>query len=297
MFSKMTDLIIDADSIVYASAFASQDYGLFSPDGQLVNIFSSLKDAKEEADGDTEIEINPVPRKVGDVEENTDAIINNIIDSFDNVTGVELYLTVSDLTKNFRYSVSEDYKANRKDFVKPYHYSTVRDFLLNKWDAKISRDGWEADDELSAIGWQHWNKQERGSRTVLCSIDKDLDTVPGEHFRWRTHNKDEEHYELSEHQARFNYWCQVLTGDSADNIKGLYRIGAKKAGSILNECVTDLDFYKTCLKQWEINYEKYGIDSDPVEDMHTTCKLLYLMRHDDDKGFKPPIEEQRDGAL
>jgi 5'-3' exonuclease len=142
------------------------------------------------------------------------------------------------------------------------------------------------------MGWKAWRNPDLSKKTVICSIDKDLDTVPGHHFRWQTHNKDEEHYFLDEKQAMLNYWQQVLTGDNADNIRGLYRIGEKRAKSILNGCETEYEFYKTCMRQWEVNFEKYGIEQDPFEEMHKTCKLLYLMKDDNDTGFVPPTEKE-----
>jgi len=284
----MTTLIIDADSIVYAAAFASQDWAIFDEDGRLYGTYSLKGDAKEAAvhAGDT---VEPFPRGESDAIANCDAMIENIVDQFDSVGAIDVWLTVPDLKRNFRYAISEDYKANRKNFEKPFHYQTIRDRLIDYWDAKISREGWEADDELSAAGWTHWQHGDWSEHVVLCSIDKDLDTVPGWHYRWPTHNKEGKHYKVSEEDARHNFWCQTLTGDTADNIRGLHRIGEKRADSILKYCKSDKEYYNTAHKQWQVNLEREGYEEEEITELfHTTCKLLYLMRGDDDEGWRPP---------
>jgi len=282
----MTILVIDADSIVYAAAFAAQDWAVFDDDGRLCNTYSLKGDAKEAAihAGDT---VEPFPRSKDEARANTDGLLENIIDNFSYVSDVQVWLTVPDLTQNFRYKISEDYKGNRKDYQKPFHYDTVRQHLVDMWDAKISREGWEADDEVAAIGWEAWKQEDEG--IVICSIDKDLDNVPGYHFRWPTHNKEGSQYHISEGEAMHNYWCQVLTGDNADNIPGLYRIGGKRADSLLKSCKDELNYYRTAKNHWIVNLEKQGIEEEEaVERMHTTCKLLYLMRGDNDEGWRPP---------
>jgi len=285
----MTTLIIDSDSVVYAVAFASQDWAVVDEEHNIIDVCSLKSDAKKIAEEDSNLSVSTLPRPEVEVRQSTDSFIENIIDNHEDVDEVVVWLTAPDVKKNFRYSISEDYKANRKDFEKPYHYETVRDHLIREWGAKISREGWEADDELSAAGWHHYKCGKATEPVYLCSIDKDLDTVPGLHYRWPTHNKEGANYFLSEDQAVHNYWVQVLTGDNADNIKGLHRVGEKRAGSFLSSCKSELDYYNTCKKYWVAHLEKEGFsEEEAVEQMHTTCKLLYLMKGENDTGWRPP---------
>lgn len=290
----MSILVIDADSIVYAAAFAAQDWAIFDEEGRLYGTYQIKGEAKEAAihAGDT---IEPFPRSEDEARELTDLMVENIIESAgsseDPVDEVEIWLTVPDVTKNFRFAISSDYKGNRKDFEKPFHYQTIRDHLIENWGAEISREGWEADDEVAAAGWDYWNNGSAlVNRTVMCSIDKDLNTVPGHHYRWPTHNKEGSFYFLTEEEAMHYYWCQVLTGDKADNIPGLHRIGEKRADSLLSGCTDALSYYNTAKSHWIVNLEKEGYtEAEAVEKMHVTCQLLYLMRGDDDEGWRPPV--------
>jgi len=282
----MTTLIIDADSIVYAAAFAAQDWAIFDEDGRLHDTYSLKGDAKESAihAGDR---VEPFPRGETDAFANTDAMMENIVDQFDSVDDMQVWLTIPDLTQNFRYAVTDQYKANRKNFEKPFHYQTVRDRLLDHWKANVSRAGWEADDELSAAGWKAW--LDGDELPIICSIDKDLDTVPGWHYRWPTHNKEGRKYYLTAQEAAQSYWASVLTGDNADNIKGLHRVGPKKAMAMIEGCVTEEEFYSVCKDKW-IEYlgKEDHTEEEAIEQMHTSCKLLYLLRGDDDEGWRPP---------
>lgn len=51
-------------------------------------------------------------------------------------------------TNNFRTKFYPEYKANRKDFVKPVHYDFLKNLAIEEWDAKVTV-GQEADDMLS----------------------------------------------------------------------------------------------------------------------------------------------------
>jgi len=290
----MSILVIDADSIVYAAAFAAQDWALLDEEGRLYGTYQIKSEAKEAAihAGDT---VEPFPRSDDEARELTDSMVENIIESAesseDPVDEIEIWLTAPNIEHNFRFAIYPEYKSNRKNYEKPAHYQTVRDHLTRNWGAEISREGWEADDEVAAAGWDYWNNgSSLVNRTIICSIDKDLNTVPGHHYRWPTHNKEGSHYFLTEEEARHNYWCQVLMGDKSDNIPGLHRIGEKRSSSLLSGCTDDLSYYNTAKSHWIVNLEKEGYtEAEAVEKMHVTCQLLYLMRGDNDEGWRPPV--------
>ena len=127
---------------------------------------------------------------------------------------------------NFRndVAVTHPYKFKRKDNEKPYHYQTVKDYLCGQEYTFIT-DGNEADDAMALA---------QTKETVICTIDKDLDMVPGLHFNWR---KDLL-YSQDINDAHMWFCLQLLTGDwSTDSIIGCghvetktYGAKAKKAG-------------------------------------------------------------------
>lgn len=155
-----------------------------------------------------------------DAEEKLEILLDFVLEeTLDFVTPdqFEVYLTGPN---NFRFDIakSHPYKGNRKATPKPTHLRHVRDYMVTKFGATVS-EGEEADD-LIAI-----EATRLGPDTVVASIDKDMLQIPCWHFNF---NK-KEWTQVSEWEGNKFFYTQILTGDAADNIKGLYRVGPVKA--------------------------------------------------------------------
>jgi DNA polymerase-1 len=59
--------------------------------------------------------------------------------------------------------------------------------------------------------------------------------IPGKHFNFVKN----EFYEVTEFEGLKHFYKQCLMGDRSDNIKGIEKIGTKKADKILAECETE----------------------------------------------------------
>ena len=129
----------------------------------------------------------------------------------------QLYLTGKN---NFRHTVTDSYKANRKDSPKPKYYAKIRELMVRDWGAEVI-DGMEADDKLGLEQTEH---------TMIASIDKDLLIVSGWHFNL---NSREKKLVTDEEGDRF-FYKQMLMGDNVDNIKAIKGIGTKTADKLLD---------------------------------------------------------------
>lgn len=132
----------------------------------------------------------------------------------------EIYLTGA--TGCLRTQEYPLYKANRKT-EKPRYYVQLRDRLVATWGAKVV-SGIEADDMLSI---------DNDDNTLLCHVDKDINQVSGRHYNYAK----EEFYTVSPEEASRAFWLQMLIGDSIDNIKGVPKVGSKRAQAILDSGV------------------------------------------------------------
>lgn len=170
---------------------------------------------------------------------------------------------------NFRhdYAVTADYKANRKDKEKPKHLKVIRDYLIKDWNAIVSTDC-EADDLIATAATEH-----KGS--VIVSVDKDFDQVPGLHYN---PNK-KELYDVNEEDAVKFLYEQILTGDRVDNIIGIRGIGPVKAKKALAECSTELEMFAKCVEMYEGR-----------ERVIENARLLYLRRTEGEL-WMPPEED------
>ena len=183
--------------------------------------------------------------------------------------------------QNFRHIMWPLYKANRKDVARPVHLKAVEEYMYQVNGAEIS-DCCEADDRLGI------NQTEK---TILCTIDKDLDMVPGLHYNWRR----KEIYEINNYAGQFNFWKQMLVGDSTDNVKGVTGIGEKKATQRLQqlephewpEYVKDL--YDDNLR-FDLNYNLLRIWQKPYQLYYNNKDNVMLNKED----FLAKLEELRD---
>ena len=114
-------------------------------------------------------------------------------------------------TGNFRYELAKTapYKGNRIS-EKPIHLQALRNHLVESWGFVIV-DGIEADDIVATRG------TELKDECIIVGIDKDLLQIPGWHYNYRKHTKQY----VDEFTGWYNFYLQILTGDVADNIKGL----------------------------------------------------------------------------
>jgi len=172
-------------------------------------------------------------------------------------------------SNNFRDKVAtlRPYKGRRDRSLKPTHFYALRDYLLNEWSAEVI-DGMEADD---ALGINHTTD------TIVCTIDKDLQMIPGWNYNWVTGDMRL----IGESEATRFFYMQLLTGDNTDNIQGVVGIGTKRATALLSECETEKEMFDVCLKAYKNNYEE----------LLENGTLLWIKRTELDDEFKHHIED------
>ena len=169
--------------------------------------------------------------------------------------------------ENFRKNINPSYKANRKSSRKPICFVPARDYLIDTHDTYI-RKTLEADDVMGV----------RATRTaysdafeyVIVSPDIDLLTIPGYHWDY---GKEVIH-EVSENEANYNFYTQVLTGDAVDGYPGCPGIGPKKAEKILDSCTSHSDFWTAITN----TYESAGLTED---DAILNARMARILRWED----------------
>lgn len=169
------------------------------------------------------------------------------------LSSFEYYVTYC--KNSVRKQISEYYKSNRK----PNKYvSALREKLISEGTA-IYHDEYEADDLIADRA-----KQLRSEKKpyIIVSIDKDLQQIAGYHFNYYPiYSKHPETGEklfvrlkglsfTSDFESMQMLSMQLLTGDSGDRIKGLYRIGEKTAQKILKDCKTPYSFYRKVVSEY-----------------------------------------------
>ena len=167
---------------------------------------------------------------------------------------------------NFRYKVYPQYKAHRTDKPKPKWLALCQEHLVTEWKARVS-DGCEADD-LMAIDMTN------DPDTIICTIDKDLLQVPGEHYNFVTQTRQT----ISPKEGLFRFYWQFIMGDKADNIFGYDGKARDKIPQFLYPLFDDM---KEQDKEIELfNTVRNMYDDDGRMLINGAC--LWMQRHAED---------------
>ena len=188
-----------------------------------------------------------------------------------------LYLTGEN---NFRYKIFPEYKANRKNLVRPKYLTAVKQYLISEHNAIIS-DGNEADD---LCGIDQCQSNAAGQDTVLYHIDKDLNMIPGKHYNPPlTRNgvviKEEKEYIVSPADALRFFYTQLLVGDPTDGIKGAPGIGKVKAERILQGLTTEEELFSAVRDYFSCD-----------EELILNARCLWIWRKENDE-WNIPIND------
>lgn len=195
--------------------------------------------------------------------------INQILEATN--SGIySLYLT--DSATNFRVDLAtiKPYKGHRKT-EKPYHWERIRQHLIDSWDAEVQY-GIEADDRLGI------EQMKSAEDTVICSRDKDLHMIPGWHYVWPAGKQEEKLWFQDELSAIRCFYRQLLTGDSTDNILGLYGVGASsQLVKRVESCDEERLMFDIVYKAYQDRFGSYASMF-----MMENAALLWMIREEPD---------------
>lgn len=145
----------------------------------------------------------------------------------------------------FRHEIFKEYKGTRKPMPQELHMQVpVIKELLTAMGIKImSKEGLEADDILGTLAK---NAQAKGMEVSLVSGDRDLLQVSDEHIKIRIPKTKGGKTEIEDYypeDVKSAYGVnpqefidvKALQGDTADNIPGVPKIGAKTATDLVSQ--------------------------------------------------------------
>ena len=169
---------------------------------------------------------------------------------------------------NFRHDIAKShvYKGNRKSVQKPRHLQTARDHMESKYQAIISQ-GEEADDLIAM------EAARLDYKACVASIDKDMLQIPCWHFNIVR----ADYIKVEPFGGIKFFYKQILTGDRADNIVGLWKVGEVKASKILDGADTEEELWDRVIKAYD------GDEERVIEN----ARLLWL-RREEAEIWQPP---------
>lgn len=191
--------------------------------------------------------------------------VEALLDELLTKTGADSYRAFLSGKSNFRKTIYPEYKANRTA-PKPVHLEALREYALEKQNAELAPDTLEADDALGI---------NQTDDTMIVSLDKDLLMVPGKHFSWEIKGKGwtkpDKFFTQNVIGGMRLFFEQCLKGDTADNIKGIEKIGNKRAAALLADCVTEQQMFDAVRNA-------YGNDDEFI----MNASVLWIMQNEED---------------
>lgn len=219
-------LLIDADSLIFASCYRSKNdinYEFF-PD----NFYTDIKDA------------------INKFDEQYMKIINDLEELYP----IEAVVTFNGSKGNFRKQITPTYKANRKKQILPPLLHPMHDYVKEKYQSKFCY-GKETDDLVAAY-WKRLSEEFGRDQVMIVSIDKDYKQFPCLIYNY--HHKHKVILDISESDALYNFYEQMIVGDSADNVNFFKGKGVKFAEKYLSDCITKYQYTK---KMYELFKQEY----------------------------------------
>jgi 5'-3' exonuclease len=179
--------------------------------------------------------------------------------------------------ENFRYSIYDQYKANRVQ-PKPKYYDLIRSYLIAVEEAVVTQ-GQEADDAIGIAS------AEQAHKGIIVTVDKDLRQIPTTLF-----NPVKKTLEtVSVEEGIRWFYIQLLTGDISDNIPGIPGIGPVKAERIVSTAlITSLEdtLYWLVLREYLFAFQ--NLTTSEVQDMVIRNGKLLKIRQSEEEIWEPP---------
>lgn len=215
-------LLVDADSLIFASCYKKREH----KDDE--RFYTDIEDCKAKFD------------------EQFMSIVNKLEDMYP----VERVITFSGSKGNFRKLITPVYKANRKVENIPPLLNEMHQFVKDEYDS-VWGYGIETDD-IVARYWYELSNEVGRDNVMIVSIDKDYKQFPCLIYNY--HYKHKVVLDISEDEALYNFYEQMIIGDTADNVNYFKGKGKKFAEKYLADCNTK---YQYTRKMLELFQEKY----------------------------------------
>lgn len=175
-------------------------------------------------------------------EDDAEASFDAMVSSIKEATNANDYILAFSDSENWRKEILPTYKANRSGVRKPMLLRHLKEYASQKYPCFV-RPTLEADDVLGILATS--KKLVKGDK-VVCSIDKDFKTIPGNHYNFRHAT----FFEISEEEADYWHMTQTLTGDSTDGYAGCPGYGPRTAEKTLS-VLDRKDFWAGVCKAYE----------------------------------------------
>jgi 5'-3' exonuclease len=207
--------------------------------------------------------------------------LNNLLDT----VYAEDYLMAVGGEGNYRKQMYPEYKLQpgrkKEEGQANIFVPAVRELAVMTGMA-VDAHGREADDLIRI--WAN-EAEAAGDPYIVCSIDKDLRCIAGNHYICRVpptkyqiakgfNVKPPEFLTVSKEDAVKNYYEQLLKGDLGDNIPGVPGMGPKTATKIIEKCLSETEMQEAVVSYYLASYK-----DDWYNMFLSNAKMIHIQRN------------------
>ena len=233
-------LLVDADSLIFASCYRKRE----TPEDE--KYYTDIEDARSKFD------------------QQFMKIVNDLEEKYT----IDKVLTFSGSKGNFRKLITPVYKANRKNQELPPLLNEMHKFVKEQYDS-IYGYGIETDDMVARY-WKQISDDIGRDEVMIVSIDKDYKQFPC--LMYNYHYKHQVILDITEEEAMYNFYEQMIVGDSADNVNYIKKRGIKFAEKYLADCTTKYQYTRKMYELFKIHYK------GKARQKYTECYHLLKLR-------------------
>ena len=216
-------LLIDADSLIFASCYRKRE----TPEDE--KYYTDISDSRNKFD------------------QQFMSIVNDLQEKYT----IDKVITFSGSKGNFRKLLAKKYKANRKKQELPPLLHPMHNYVKQQYDS-IFGYGVETDDMVARY-WFKLSEEFGRNEVMIVSIDKDYKQFPCLIYNY--HWKHKEILDISEEQALYNFYSQMIEGDTADNVNYFKGKGKRFAEKYFVDCETKYQYTRKLYELFKQNYK------------------------------------------
>ena len=196
-----------------------------------------------------------------------DEVLMSIVNKLDEEYDVKELIVFNSAKGNFRKILLDTYKANRTS-PKPPLLNQLTEHVIKEYNSRIAY-GMETDD-MVAIYWNKLQKEFGRDNVIIVALDKDYKQLPC--LLYNYHVKHQTMWNISEQQALYNFYTQMIVGDSADNVNFCKGYGVKYAENLFKNCKTKYQFMRKTFELFK------SIFRSKAREKFITCYTILKLR-------------------
>lgn len=234
--------LFDADSLIFASCY---------------NRVSDIDEVPY---------IQDIDESISKFEKGFQTIMDEVGEEYP-LTGVMVF---SGSKGTYRKEISKEYKANRKKKELPPMLPLLHKYVKERYNA-VHDDYYETDD-LVATYWKKLSDRDGVDNVIIVSIDKDYMQFPALIYNY--HYKKKQFIKLSKQDAWYNFYTQMIVGDTADNVNYCKGKGKKFTERLLSDKKTKFSMQRAVYSVYKDIYKEKA-----KENFVECYKLLKLVEN------------------